>query len=112
MLDESFQTVHGLEDPGFEGLPLVHLPVQGDHLLPERLRQGRDPFGQKLIFPFFIGGCFQKGGNIPGESLTQIMDQAHPDDLVHIRLRELITDPVSHQGDPPAVLGDALMTSS
>ena len=40
------------------------------------------------------------------------MNQAHPDDLVHIRLRELITDPVSHQGDPPAVLGDALMPAS
>ena len=52
---------------------------------------------------------FAEGGDIAGEALPQVVDQAHADDPVHIRLRKLVPQPEGHQRQPPAVLGNAFV---
>ena len=111
VLDDSLQLVQGLIEPRLPGLQGVHLGIQRRKLAAIRLRQRRDPVGQHPVFLLLVFRRLQKRRDITGEALAKIVDQAHPDDLVDIQLRELILHEKRHQRDAPAVLGDAFATA-
>lgn len=104
VLDHGLKFVQGLIDAGLRSLLGGHLPVQGVHLRPIRGGQGVHPLMQQPLLPYLVLRRFAEGGDIAGEALPQVVDQAHADDPVHIRLRKLVPQPEGHQGDAPAVL--------
>ena len=67
---------------------------------------------EQLLFMLFVGIALFKRRDITRECLSQIVDEAHFYDLRHVQLRELVAHPVGHEGQPPAVLRNALMPSA
>ena len=49
----------------------------------------------------------EEGGDVAGEALAQIVDEAHAHHLVHVQHRELVPEEVGHQCQTPAVLRHA-----
>ena len=110
--DDGLQLVQRLVEPGLRRLQRVHLRVQGGHLRAVRLGQRPYPLDQEGVLLRCVGVGFQKAGDVAGKALTQVVDQAHFNDLVHICIRELVPKKESRQRQPPAVVGHALVTVS
>ncbi len=107
VLQHRLHPVQRLVDARFQGLPGGHFGIQGAHFRIQRPGQSVYPGKQQRLFPFLVRRGFAEDGNIPGETFAQIMNQAHFDHLVHVRLRKFVADPVGHQRQPPAVVSHA-----
>ena len=55
-----------------------------------------------------VRGGLEEGRNVAGEGLAEVVDQAHADDLVHVRLGKGVAQEKRHEREPPAVVGHAL----
>src|SRR5574344_1552643 len=85
VLDHSLQPVNGLVNLRLQGLPPLHFVVQPGHLPALRLRQGLDPLPQQRLLVPLLLRRFLEGGDVPGEGLPQVVDNAHPHHLVHVQ---------------------------
>ena len=110
MGDDGLQLVQRLIELGLRRLQRVHLRVQGGHLRAVRLGQRPYPLDQEGVLLRCVGVGLEKAGDVAGKALAQVVDQAHFNDLVHIRIRELVPEEEGRQRQPPAVVGHALVT--
>ena len=87
-----------------------HLVLSAFPFAALRLRESADPVEKEAVLYAGVIVSLLKGRDIARKGLPQIMDQAHADDLVHIKIPVFINTghQHSHQGDPPAVVSDTL----
>ena len=112
MLEDGFHGVDGLVDLGFQGFTGGHFGVEGGHFVPVGLGQGLDPSVEQVLLSGFMGGSFVEGGDVAGEALAQVVDDAHAGDLVHVRVREFVPEEEAHEGHHPAVLGHGFVAAA
>ena len=110
MGDDGLQLVQRLIELGLRRFQRIHLRVQGGHLRAVRLGQRPYPLDQEGVLLRCVGVGLEKAGDVAGKALAQVVDQAHFNDLVHIRIRELVPKKEGRQRQPPAVVGHALVT--
>ena len=111
MLDEGFEFVERLVEPGFERLLLVHLGIKSKHRFCDIRGQGFHPLGEQGILGLAVAVGFQEGGDVACEAFAQVVDETHRDDLVDVGFWELVLQQKSHQRDAPAVFGHAFDTT-
>ena len=109
MLQNGLHIVQRLIDSGFRRLQRGHFLIKHRHLFCIGRRQRRRPAEQQRFLPVLVCGCFQEAGDVAGKGFAQIMDQAHPDDLVQIGLGKGVPQEKGHQRQPPAMLRDAFV---
>ena len=107
MLDNGLQLVQRLVEPGLLRLQRVHLRVQRRHIGAVRDGEGGYPAGQQRVLPGGVGAGLEEGGDVAGEALAQIVDEAHAHHLVHVQRREVVPEEVGHQCQTPAMLRHA-----
>ena len=106
--DQRLHPVECLVYLRFQGLPRFHLIIERPHIGAVRLRQRRHPVIKKVLLPGLIALRLDKCRDVSRKCLSEVVDQAHADHLIHIRFRKLISDEQSHQCHSPAVLRNAL----
>ena len=111
VLDHRLQPVQRLVKLCLSGFLGVHLFQKTFPLSPDVRREGLNPAVKQIIFPPGIGIGFDKSGDVPGKSLPQVMDQAHPDHPVQIQLGKLPGKKHGHQCQPPGMLRHAFGSS-
>ena len=104
MLEDGLHGVDGLVDLRFQGLSGGHFGVEGGHFVPVGRGEGRTPVVQEIFLGGFVGSGFVEGGDVAGEALAQVVDDAHSRDLVQVRVREFVPEEEAHEGHHPAVL--------
>ena len=110
MLDDSLKLVQRLIKFRFVRLSRTHLGIERSQFRIIRERKRRNPVKKRSILLLFVTCGLHKCRDIAGKALAEIVDQAHFNDLVHIRIRELVPKKESRQRQPPAVVGHALVT--
>ena len=111
VLEDGLHFVDGLVDFGFLGLQGGHFGVEGGHFVPVGLGEGSHPGGQEVLLGLLMGGGLVEGGDVAGEAFAQVVDDAHPGDLVHVGVGEFVPEEEGHQGHHPAMLGDTLVAA-
>ena len=111
MLNQRFQAVDGLVNARLRGLTLGHFLIEAAHLLRIGRGQGGHPGGEQRFLRLLVGGGLLEGRDVPGEGFAQVVNDAHADHLVHVRIGELVAQEEGHQRHHPAVFCHAFVTA-
>ena len=108
VLHEGLEPVERLVDPRLEGFARGHLGIECFHLFGIRRRERAHPRREEILLALLVRGGLEEGRDIAGEGLAEVVDQAHADDLVHVRFGKGVAQEERHEREPPAVVGHAL----
>ena len=109
MLHHHLQLVQSLVDPGFRRGQGVHLGKEGGQLPPQPVGQGGEQLCDGLALGFLVGVGLLEGGDVSGDRLPNVVDEAHAQHLVHVHLRQRVPQQQGQHGQPPGVLRHRLV---
>ena len=109
VLHDGFQLVHRLVELRLRRLQRDHLAIERLHFPGNRLRQAAHPCHQLRFLARFVRIRLGKCRDVSDEAFAEVMNEAHPDDLIDVHIREFVLHPECHQRDAPAVLRDRLV---
>ena len=111
MCDDGLHPIECADELCLLRLACIHFIKDAAYLIVIGSREPRDPFIAQCMLACAVSSRFFEGRYVAGKDLTNVVQQRHEEDAPKIGARKLIVHEVCHEGQPPAMFGDALLAS-